>query len=592
MLIVEDGFQENLIGEVIETSSYNRYIPFSVNGSVADTSVLKSLQMLGYDINADTIHIARVRLLVEAAYPVETGANVRPPKFKEVQKYLIPANAYEGLIMGIIKSTEALYEEIDGGLKNILYMYKDGVLENQKEAPFIFDIYSMSQYPHIGIFGGSGSGKSFAVRVLLEEIMKHKIPAVIFDPHFEMDFSTFANKGPVNIFNNYTDSHKCLQIGYNVGVNFINLSTPDLKNLLSASGAISDAMNMAIDILHKKKDSYNSFSERIELLCDGLETGKAKIQEMLAATSNRYERIRFELMIDILNEYANEVPLLSVKGIAWRLKRLYNEGIFNNDIVPVEEGLKKGKLVVIQGGTRLLQVFASYLLNNLYQKRRAYRDLKVKKTIQEFFPPFVVITDEAHTLAPKAFDTPAKPVIKEIAQEGRKYGVFLVLATQRPSLLDETITAQLNSKFVFRTIRASDISIIKEETDITPEEARRLPYLCSGDAFFSSAIMGRTIPVRIRAAITESPHVKNPFDELNEMREANDQGLLGVITNKLPIIESSLLKTVTEIYEETGINIDQIEFKNRLDQLVAEGKLMRKRTPFGFMYEENIEIKL
>ncbi|WDU82706.1 helicase HerA domain-containing protein [Caloramator sp. Dgby_cultured_2] len=50
----------------------------------------------------------------------------------------------------------------------------------------------MNQYPHIGIFGGSGSGKSFGMRVILEEIMKLNIPTVVLDPHYEMDFSKKA----------------------------------------------------------------------------------------------------------------------------------------------------------------------------------------------------------------------------------------------------------------------------------------------------------------------------------------------------------------------------------------------------------------
>lgn len=77
----------------------------------------------------------------------------------------------------------------------------------------------------------------------------------------------------------------------------------------------------------------------------------------------------------------------------------------------------------------------------------------------------------------KAFESASKPILKEVAQEGRKYGVFLILATQRITLLDDTITAQLNTKFILRTVRESDIMTIKEETDISSDDAKRLPYL-------------------------------------------------------------------------------------------------------------------
>src|SRR5699024_5200190 len=170
---------------------------------------------------------------------------------------------------------------------------------------------------------------------------------------------------------------------------------------------------------------------------------------------------------------------------------------------------KSGKLIVIQGSTRILQVFSTYLLNNLYHKRRDYKDALYKETVADYFPPFIIVTDEAHNFAPKGYESPSKSILKEISQEGRKYGVFLILATQRPTLLDETITAQLNTKLIFRTVRASDIQTIQEETDLTVEETSRLPYLRTGDVFISSATMGRTIYARVRAAITSSPHTIN-----------------------------------------------------------------------------------
>jgi len=584
LLVVEDSFQQKLIGEVVETSSYNRYIPFSGNSEMVDLAVLKSLETLGYNIGSDTIHIAKVRLMIEAAYPVETGAIVRTARIEEVRKYLMPKNPHKGLIMGVIKSTEDMYEDLSVDLKNIVYIFSEGKLEKQKQVPFVFDIHSMSQYPHIGVFGGSGSGKSFAVRVFLEELMKKRIPAVVFDPHYEMDFSTLSEQG--NEENIYANSCKVLKVGYNVGVNFSNLTTGDLKSLLSSSSPLTEAMSDSVDMLQKKKDTFSSFSDRLDLLCEGLEIGKTKIQEFLAANRNTYERDRFENMIELLNEYSNQVPLMSVKEVAWRLKRLQNEGIFNSDITPVEEGLRKGKVVIIQGTTRLLQVFASYLLNNLYQKRRTYKDLKLKKGTSEFFPPFFIVTDQAHSFAPKAYDTASKSVISEIAQEGRKYGIFLLLASQRPSLLDDTIIAQLSSKFIFRMVRSSDISIIREETDIDPEEAKRLPYLCSGDAFFSSETMGRTINIRIRDSFTESPHVKDPFEELQEVSHASEEDFLKIILSKMPIGEPALIKVIDEINKESGIRFEQNEFLRNLDLLAANKKIEKRQTPFGYIYDK------
>ncbi|MCX7749445.1 MAG: ATP-binding protein [Clostridia bacterium] len=586
ILVIEDRMQGPQKGEVVETSSYNRYIPLAMNSSMVDDSVIKSLEALGYDIGGDTIHIGKVRLLIEAQYPLETGAKARVPAFGEVKDMLVKVDPDQGLVLGVIKSTEDMAAELEPELRDIAYVFQNGRIDPQEGVPFIFDIQAMNQYPHVGIFGGSGSGKSFALRVILEEIMKLKIPAIVLDPHYEMDFSTEAKVLDDRYLGDFKKRFKCLQIGFHIGINFSELTTGDLKNLLSASGQLSDAMSNAVDVLHKRKDTYQSFSERVELLSEALEEGKQSLMSKLQSLKGPYERGKCEESIKLLGEYGNVVPLQSAKGIAWRLRRLYNDGVFNNDIKPIEEGLKSGQLMVVQGHSRLLQVFATYLLNNLYKKRRNYRDAQYKNMVEEYFPPFIIATDEAHNFAPKAFDSPSKSILKEISQEGRKYGVFLVLATQRPTLLDETITAQLNSKFVFRTVRGSDIATIREETDLTKEEAARLPYLRSGDAFVSSAIMGRTFPIRIRMAKTMSPHTQNPFEELKAHMGKEEEDVYQLVRQYLPVMDSSLLKVSIEISKEKMVSMDFTTLKSKLEYLVEKGKIQKKKTPLGDMYEE------
>ncbi len=64
------------------------------------------------------------------------------------------------------------------------------------------------------------------------------------------------------------------------------------------------------------------------------------------------------------------------------------------------------------------------------------------------------------------------------------------MATQRPMLLDDTIIAQLSTKIIFRTTIGEDLDLIEKETDLSRNDIKRLPYLNSGNAFISSAILG------------------------------------------------------------------------------------------------------
>ncbi|WP_216831183.1 ATP-binding protein [Alkalihalobacterium elongatum] len=583
ILLIEDAILGNPMGEVVETFSYNRFIPMGFDKGIVDGQVLKTLEQLGYDIGADEINLSKVRLFEEATQPIQTGASVRAPEFSEVKHFLVKVQPSEGLVLGEIRSTDHLMGTLPSELKQLMKIQEQEVKRDQNGVPFIFDIKAMQQYPHIGVFGGSGSGKSFGLRVMLEEIMKQSIPTIVFDPHFEMNFSYLADGMEGK---DYRNQFLSVQIGKDVGVDFSSLTTRDIERLLEAAGSLSESMVNVIQSVHKRKDSYQSFSDRISNLIDALELGKQKVEAFIYDGNglSREQLEQYDTYQKLLNQFGS-LPLPSVKGIQWRLNRLYQAGLFQHNIRAIEQGLNSGKLVVIQGSVWLLQVFSSYVIGALYMKRRSYKDAKLQNEQGTFFPPFIIVTDEAHNFAPKGYEAPAKGVLKEIAQEGRKYGVFLIFATQRPTLLDETITAQLNSKFVFRTVRGTDIQTIKEETDLTQEEGKRLPYLRSGDVFVSSAIFGRTIAIRVRLADTTSPHVLNPFDELKAINDQGDEEVLKAIEPLLPLSETALMRHIEEINKALGKSWDVARLKGELEQLAQKEKLKKVKNPFATIYD-------
>ena len=52
-LIIEDPYQNDLLGEVVEAQTFNRYIPLNIHGDMVDSSVLESLKSLGYNIDEE-----------------------------------------------------------------------------------------------------------------------------------------------------------------------------------------------------------------------------------------------------------------------------------------------------------------------------------------------------------------------------------------------------------------------------------------------------------------------------------------------------------------------------------------------------------
>lgn len=582
-LIVEDPVQGDIIGEVVDSQTFNRFIPLDIGGDFIDSDVLSSLGSMGYNVGDETVYVAKLRFFEELLYPPLTGSDLRTPEFNEIKNLLIESLPKESLILGSIKNTDNIAEGMDDIYRNLFSIFQNNEFIDQKELPYLFDYKSMHQYPHIGVFGGSGSGKSFGLRVILEELMEMGVPAIVMDPHYEMDFtnnSEISNK-------NYTDKFKCLEIGMDTGIKFQELQKRDLKNLLNAASPLTDSMNNVIDVMLSKGSSFESFKNKLDMLLEGQEIGsRDKILAEISGATDQSVINRLEDVLDVYERYDKTCNSMSVRGVLWRLMTLQNEGIFSHNIDELLDLLKRRKLVVLQGSTRMINVFSTYLLAKLYYLRKEYRDELYRNNVKvDYFPPFIIITDEAHNFAPKGFDTPSKSILREVSQEGRKYGVFLILATQRPTLLDETITAQLNTKLIFRTVRASDIDTIREETDLSSDETKRLPYLSSGDVFISSAKKGRTSFVRIRAANTVSPHTENPFDELSSHDDEIYEKFFANVKDLLPIDSSNLNGALVNYNKKTGENLSYDEFRNTLDSLCERDFIEKEDNFLTEMYK-------
>lgn len=572
LLMIQDNMQGDILGEVVAAHTFNPFLPMQLGGDIADDGIIDALQKIGYEIETETVYIAKVCLLKEALYPIQTGAHLRLPSFEEVKPYFVHTTPEDGLLMGIIKNTDHVAKDMGAQYKQLLETIEEGEPTPQKDIPYLYAIRNMHQYPHIGIFGGSGSGKSYGMRVLLEELMQQGIPALMVDPHYEMGFSQVV-EGDYD----YANKVKIFQVGQDVGVNFMDIDARELRNLIGTISELTESMKNIVDIVKRKHDSIESFRDRLQALQEVLELGSEdKIIERLNQAEPGLETDAWKERLSLFKRFSS-LPQASVAGVLWRFNALHKSGIFNHTTQPMEDALQEGKLVVMQGNAALLQVFTTFVCDKFYKMRRAFKDGEKTGVEAQPFVPFIICTDEAHNFAPQNVPTPSKAIFKEIAQEGRKYGVFLIFATQRPSLLDHTITAQLNTKFIFRTVRASDMQTLQEETDLSREDVKRLPYLQSGDVFISEASTGRTVFGRIRRNHTESPHVANPFDELKQMKHQSFEKYESLIMPFVPFSDGSA-DTICRQIEAKGLGTYTVQNLLAMAEKLVEAGMLTKKT--------------
>ena len=127
--------------------------------------------------------------------------------------------------------------------------------------------------------------------------------------------------------------------------------------------------------------------------------------------------------------------------------------------------------------------------------------------------PLLFVCEEAHRYAPgdKSIGFgPTRKAISRIAKEGRKYGVFLGLVTQRPAQLDPTLISQCSTVFAMRMANEDDQRIVNAAVS---DPANRLLGFLSSLGTREALAFGAGVPVATRLRFKELPDCFIPTSE-------------------------------------------------------------------------------
>ena len=131
---------------------------------------------------------------------------------------------------------------------------------------------------------------------------------------------------------------------------------------------------------------------------------------------------------------------------------------------------------------------------------RTLFSIKIWQTDEERkISPVLLVCEEAHRYIPNrgmAQYESAQDAIRQIAKEGRKYGIGLFLVSQRPGEVEATVLSQCNSWIVLRTSNESDRNHVR---GVLPDSLEGLTKMLSGlrrqEAIFAG--QAATLPSRI-----------------------------------------------------------------------------------------------
>lgn len=561
-----DPFKISLTSET-EPFSIDQY--FEIHDEKNSNPVCRVISTTSQTENNKVIHYAVAKMETSIVSPVNPEATISVPTFAKMKKYIMNTEPTDGFLMGEVLGTT--YADIPDKYRNLMLMKDNDVLRPQSKVPFIFNYKKLYESPHVGFFGGSGSGKTVALKVCMEEAMKKNIPVLLMDPHLEMNFSGCKSEIPDDFKQSFAGKFEMFSIGENVGIDFCDLTSDELTGIMSFSGELSGAMNSLVHTLHQRGETFLALNHKIETLISAMEKRDLK-QEL-----NNEEALNLAI-------YGSKIPSpATLQALSWRLATLNSASMFNKDSQLLESAMIHQKICVVRGAMTQLNILAGYVIEKFYNLRRAYIDGKELHNDAQQFPPFLVAMDEAHLFCPNYENyTPSKRILRTISQEGRKYGVFEILATQRPSLLDSTVVAQMATKLIFRISIKEDLLSVGRETDLTEDEIKRLPYMNSGECYVSSSITGKTMSVKIRYNITEAKMSINPFDEIEKLSDLSDVDEL--LLSLLPITPLNSMDVVAAVIKFTGKAYSIPQLNSDLSILKDKGKVYIDKGMLGTSY--------
>jgi len=125
--------------------------------------------------------------------------------------------------------------------------------------------------------------------------------------------------------------------------------------------------------------------------------------------------------------------------------------------------------------------------------------------------PLTIILEEAHSYLPNS-DLVRHRIclerVERVAKEGRKYGVSLVIISQRPSELSETVLSQCANFIAMRLTNPNDQMYVRKLLpDFLAVSVDMLPYLRTGEAVFAGEAV--ELPIRVRIEPPPDPQPKS-----------------------------------------------------------------------------------
>lgn len=302
-----------------------------------------------------------------------------------------------------------------------------------------------------GVFGATGTGKSFLTRLVLAGLMKYDQASVlVYDMHNEYGYDDTASDSGLRVIGLKSKFPSKLRVvGLGAGAK-IRGTAPDF-NLEISEAAISTA---DIELLARELDLKETTATTLDALWNSFRQNwytefKSMTQEVI--TTEDGKKVPANGSVAAWAN-SNGVNVMAAEALHNKLRRLFNKPYIvsqpaADSIKEIILSLENGGHVVLSFGefeTDLDYLLVSNLLTRRLREAWEKKTNSYRSTGKEEPRQLVVVVEEAHKLLNR--EMAMQTTFATIARELRKYYVTLLVIDQRPSQIYDEVMSQLGTR--------------------------------------------------------------------------------------------------------------------------------------------------
>lgn len=305
-----------------------------------------------------------------------------------------------------------------------------------------------------GIFGATGSGKSFLTRIILAGLIEHNAASVlVFDMHNEYGFDDIASdtgQPVVGLRSKFASRVRVVGLGRK---STIRGKTPDLTLEINES----DIQPADIELLSRELNLRDTTSTTLDALIHSFGAAKwfSEFKKMVVGAMETDGEGKKVPSPDSVAYWANQmgVNVAAAEGLRSKLGRVFTRPYIVEEIAGSDP--LKNVIEALQAGQHVILSFGDYesdldylLVSNLLTRkiRDAWEEsTNAFRSHGKTEPrPLVIAVEEAHKLLNR--EMASQTSFSTIAREMRKYYVTLLIIDQRPSQIYDEVMSQLGTR--------------------------------------------------------------------------------------------------------------------------------------------------